>query len=178
MKLHDLCFNLKKVVNEFGASSLPYPRKDNTISDIIGWFDEEMKALPATFMKVNKIFACYAIIGVLQMLYDSGCGHLSELQTRMYSCDASLLKHLLPELSKLTGRLVWKWWVEHGLPEATRHLSACLFPAFHHFFISFQEIQKLDDPKSEKLEAPFHELLGFSLLRPSSFWISQNLIKK
>jgi hypothetical protein len=48
----------------------------------------------------------------------------------------------------------------------------CLFPAFHHFFISFREIQKLDGPKSEKLEASIHELLSFSLLGPSSFWIS------
>jgi hypothetical protein len=57
-------------------------------------------------------------------------------------------------------------------------LWACLFPVFHHFFISFREIKKLDDSKSEKLEAPFHELLSFSLLGPSSFWISLKLIQK
>jgi hypothetical protein len=44
------------------------------------------------------------------------------------------------------------------------------------FFISFQEIQKLDGPKSEKPEVPFHELLSFSLLEPSDFWISRKLI--
>jgi hypothetical protein len=43
--------------------------------------------------------------------------------------------------------------------------------------MSFQEIQKLDGPKSEKLEAPFHELLSFSLLGPTIFWISRKLIK-
>jgi hypothetical protein len=45
-------------------------------------------------------------------------------------------------------------------------------------FISFWEIQKLDGSKSEKLEAPFHELLSFLLFGPSSFWISQKLIHK
>jgi hypothetical protein len=57
-------------------------------------------------------------------------------------------------------------------------LRECLFPAFHHFFISFREIQKLDGLKSEKLKAPFHELLNFSFLGASSFCISQNLIEK
>jgi hypothetical protein len=53
-----------------------------------------------------------------------------------------------------------------------------LFPAFCYFFISFQKIQKLDGHKSENLEAPSHELLSFSLLGPSSFWISRKLIHK
>jgi hypothetical protein len=45
---------------------------------------------------------------------------------------------------------------------------------FVYSFLSFfsLEIQKLDDPKSEKLEAPFYELLSFSLSGPSNFWIS------
>jgi hypothetical protein len=46
------------------------------------------------------------------------------------------------------------------------------------FFISFREIQKLDDPKSEKLKAPFHEFLSFSLSGLSNFWISRKLIYK
>jgi hypothetical protein len=50
--------------------------------------------------------------------------------------------------------------------------------SFSSFVISFWEIQKLDGPKSEKLEAPFHELLNFSLLGLSSFWISRKLIQK
>jgi hypothetical protein len=50
--------------------------------------------------------------------------------------------------------------------------------SFLSFFISFREIQKLDDPKSEKLETPFHELLSFLLLEPFSFWISRKLIHK
>jgi hypothetical protein len=57
-------------------------------------------------------------------------------------------------------------------------LRGCLFPAFRHFFISFREIQKLDGLKSEKLEAPFHELPSFSLLGQSNFWISRKLFHK
>jgi hypothetical protein len=122
MKLRDLRFKLEKVMNEFGAQCLPYPGKGSTIDDIIGWFNEEIKVLPATFTKANNFFACYAIIGVLQMLYDSSCDHLSELQMLMSSCDALLLADLPLELTKLTGHLVQKWWAEHGLPEAVSHL--------------------------------------------------------
>jgi hypothetical protein len=46
------------------------------------------------------------------------------------------------------------------------------------FFISFQGIKKWNDPKSEKLEAPVHELLSLSLLGSSNFWISRKLIHK
>jgi hypothetical protein len=53
-----------------------------------------------------------------------------------------------------------------------------LFSAFRHFLFSFQEIKKLDGSKSEKLKAPFLELLSFSFLGSSSFWICQKLIQK
>jgi hypothetical protein len=43
------------------------------------------------------------------------------------------------------------------------------------FFISFREIQNLDDLKNEKLKTLFIELLAF---RPSRFWIFQKLIYK
>jgi hypothetical protein len=45
------------------------------------------------------------------------------------------------------------------------------------FWISFREIQKLDGPKSEKLKSSWKGTSSFSLLGPSSFWISQKLIK-
>jgi hypothetical protein len=50
-----------------------------------------------------------------------------------------------------------------------KDLGGVCFQLFVIFFISSREIQKLDDTKSEKLEAPFQELLRFSLLEPSSF---------
>jgi hypothetical protein len=120
-KLHDLRFSLEKAVNEFGASCLPYPGKSSTIGEIVGWFDEEIKMLSATIVKANKIFVFYAIIGILQMMYDSGCEHLEWLQSVMAGCDASILEDLPPELAKLTGRIVKRWWTEHGLPEAASH---------------------------------------------------------
>jgi hypothetical protein len=70
-KLHDLRFHLKKAANECGAGCLPYLGKNNTISDITGWFDNEIKALPATIAKANNFFVCYALVGVLPMLYDN-----------------------------------------------------------------------------------------------------------
>jgi hypothetical protein len=89
------------VVSEFGASCLPYPGKGSTIREIVEWFDEEITA--------NKNFVCYAIIGVLRMLDDSGCEHFEGLQSIMASCDASVLKDLLLELAKLTSRIVRRW---------------------------------------------------------------------
>lgn len=121
-KLRDLRFSLEKAVNEFGASCLPYPRKGSTIGDIVGWFDKEIQALPATFTKADKNFAFYAIVGVLRMLYDFGCGHTEGLQSVMASCDATILDDLSPELSKRTDHIVRKWWAEHGLPVAACRL--------------------------------------------------------
>jgi hypothetical protein len=57
-------------------------------------------------------------------------------------------------------------------------IKGMVVSSFLSFFISFQEIQKLDGFKSEKLETPFHKLLRFSLLGSSSFWIFQKLIQK
>jgi hypothetical protein len=45
----------------------------------------------------------------------------------------------------------------------------CLFISFCHFFITFREIQKLDDPKNEKLKAPLHELLAFGIIQLLDF---------
>jgi hypothetical protein len=53
-----------------------------------------------------------------------------------------------------------------------------VFVSSFFIFISFQNIQKLDDSKSEKLEALFYKLLSFSSLGSSNFWISWKLIQK
>jgi hypothetical protein len=83
------------------------------------WFDNEIEVLPATVAKENNFFVCYAVVGILWMLYDNSCDHIEGLQSIMATCDASKLYDLPEELSKLTGRLVKKWWMEHGLPDVT-----------------------------------------------------------
>jgi hypothetical protein len=105
-KLHDLRFHLEKAVDEFGAGCLPYPGKNSTIGSTIVWFDNEIEVLPATVAKENKFFVCYAVVGILWMLYDNSCDHIEGLQSIMATCDASILYDLPEELSKLTGRLV------------------------------------------------------------------------
>jgi hypothetical protein len=57
------------------------------------------------------------------MLQDSSCEHLSELQSLTSLSDVALLDDLPLELTKLTGCLVRKWWVQHGLSEASHHLQ-------------------------------------------------------
>jgi hypothetical protein len=108
-KLHELCFNLENEMNEFGAQCLPYLRKGITFGNIVRWYIDEIKVMPATFAKANRKNSCYAIVGVLRMLQGYACEHLSELQSFASSCDASLLDDLLPELTNLSGRLVQKW---------------------------------------------------------------------
>jgi hypothetical protein len=56
-----------------------------------------------------------------------------------------------------------------SLKSRSRELLGGVCFQFFIIFISFQEIQKLDDPKSEKLKAPFYEILRFSLLGSFSF---------
>jgi hypothetical protein len=43
----------------------------------------------------------------------------------------------------------------------SKNTEACLFIVFCYFFISFRKIQKLNDPKNEKLKTRFHKLLTF-----------------
>jgi hypothetical protein len=114
-KLRGLRLNLEKAVAEFGAKCLPYPGKNSTIGNIIGWFDNEIKALPGIIAKANTNFVCYAVVGVLGMLYDNGCDHIEGLQTIMGSSDASILEDPSEELTKLIGHLVKKWWIEHSM---------------------------------------------------------------
>jgi hypothetical protein len=121
-KLHDLWFNLENVLGDLGVQCLPYPGKGRTIGDIVRWFDGEVKSLPATFMKANKNFACYAIAGVLRMLQEASCKHLPELHSLAASNDASLLDDIPSEVAKITSQLMRKWWSQHGLPEVSRRL--------------------------------------------------------
>jgi hypothetical protein len=44
-------------------------------------------------------------------------------------------------------------------PSQAKELVPVCFSFSSLFWISFREIQKLDDPKSKKLEVPLHELL-------------------
>jgi hypothetical protein len=36
---------------------------------------------------------------------------------------ASLLNDIPEEIQRIAGRLVWRWWVEHGLPECMCRLK-------------------------------------------------------
>jgi hypothetical protein len=66
-------------------------------------------------VKATKNFVCFAIVGVLRMLYENCCDHVEELQIIM-EFDASILEDLSEELVKLNGLLVKKCWTEYGLP--------------------------------------------------------------
>jgi hypothetical protein len=131
-KLHGFQINLEKVVNEFGVKCLPYPGENNTIGEVVGLFDEENKALPTAIAKENKNSVYYCLVGILQMLYEIGCGHVEGLQAVMASCDASILEDLLDEIAKLTGRIVKKWWTEHGLPHVTDRFRITPVAVFLH----------------------------------------------
>jgi hypothetical protein len=84
---------------------------------------EEIKALPETFTEANKNIVCFGVADVLRMLEDSDCEHLPGLGPLAGSSDASLLDDILKDIQRIVGRLVWRWWAEHGVPECMRRLK-------------------------------------------------------
>jgi hypothetical protein len=66
----------------------------------------------------------FSMAGVLGMLVDSGCEHLPELRPLAATSDASLLRDIPEEIPRIVGRLVRRWWTNHGLPECLRRLKA------------------------------------------------------
>jgi hypothetical protein len=52
---------------------------DASVSDFLGWFREEIVAMPVAFTKCNENITCYTLIGVIQMLVGEGCEHVSKL---------------------------------------------------------------------------------------------------
>jgi hypothetical protein len=45
---------MEKAMNEFGDLCLSYRRNGSPIREIVTWFNEEIKVLPATIAKANK----------------------------------------------------------------------------------------------------------------------------
>jgi hypothetical protein len=82
------------------------------------WFEEEVKSLPEMFAHLNQNFVALTLEGVLNMLHGSGCGHLHALHSLATSSGTSVLEDVPMEVQKLAGRLVRKWWKNHGLQEA------------------------------------------------------------
>jgi hypothetical protein len=110
------------VLGGLGAQCLPYPEKGALIRDIVKWFEGEVKSIPETFTQLNKNSVALALAGMLRMLHESGCEHLSMLSSLASSSDTSLLDEIPTEVQKIAGRLVHKWWTDHGLPEALHRL--------------------------------------------------------
>jgi hypothetical protein len=112
--------NLEKAVNEIGAWCLPYPRKRSTISEIIMWFDKEIRALPNAIAKANKNFLVYCLVGVLKMIYEHAKRHhIDGLDAIMSLCNASILDEIPDEIARLAVRIVKRWRASHGLPYVT-----------------------------------------------------------
>jgi hypothetical protein len=79
--------------------------------------------LPDTFAEANKNITCFVVADILRMLEDSGCGHVPKLQSLVVSSDASVLRDILEDVQKVAGRLVRRWWTNHGLPKCMHRLK-------------------------------------------------------
>jgi hypothetical protein len=79
--------------------------------------------LPDTFAEANKNITCFVVADILKMLEDSGCGHVPKLQSLVVSSDASVLRDILEDVQKVAGRLVRRWWTNHGLPKCMHRLK-------------------------------------------------------
>jgi hypothetical protein len=76
----------------------------------------EVQELPSTFTESNKNIACFIVVGVLKMLAEVACEHLPELWRLVVSSDASLLHEIPKDIGKIVGKVVRRWWTQHGLP--------------------------------------------------------------
>jgi hypothetical protein len=85
--------------------------------------------------------------------------------------------HLRPDCGSVTSSC--------RAPASSKHRPHAIPPpkgvfstVFCHFLLAFRRSKKWMEPKVRSMEAPFHELLSFSLSRPLSFGITQKLIHK
>jgi hypothetical protein len=115
-KLHGLRRNLEKSMGELGGRCLDYPHTGGTVGGILDWFRREVQQLPSTFTESNKNIACFIVVGVLKMLAEVACEHLPELWRLVVSSDASLLHEIPKGIGKIVGKVVRRWWTQHGLP--------------------------------------------------------------
>jgi hypothetical protein len=89
----------------------------------VKWFEEELKSIPEVFTQLNKNFVALACVGMLRMFHDTGYEHLLMLSSLVSLNDASLLEEIPMEVQKIVRRLVHKWWIDHGLLEASCRLK-------------------------------------------------------
>jgi hypothetical protein len=122
-KLHDLHQEQEKSVDELGGQCFEFPNTGGPIGGILDWFKMEVQALSNTFAEANQNITCYAAAGILMMLAGTGCQHLSLLQKLAVSSDGSLLHKISTDIGKMIGKLVQKWWTNHGLPYCMQHLE-------------------------------------------------------
>jgi hypothetical protein len=123
MKLHSLHRDLEKSMDALAVRCFDYPQTSGTIGSIIDWFKEEAQTLPITFAYGNKNISYFIVAGILKMLAGVGCEHISELWKLAVLSDASLLPEILEDIGKIAGKLVRRWWMNHGLPYWMQHLK-------------------------------------------------------
>jgi hypothetical protein len=77
-----------------------------------------------TVWKLNDNFIILAIEGVLNMLHGVGYQELPQLRELTALSNVSIVENVPTDVRRLAGRLVQKWWKNHGLAEALRRLEA------------------------------------------------------
>jgi hypothetical protein len=60
-KLHDLCMELERAINDIGARCLLYPKKGSTIGEVTVWYTNEIQALPNVIAKATNNFLVYSL---------------------------------------------------------------------------------------------------------------------
>jgi NADH dehydrogenase/NADH:ubiquinone oxidoreductase subunit G len=72
-RLRDLHEMLATSFGEVKARCLPFPTRNTSIEELIGWVMEEVKVEPGTVWQLNDNFIVLAIEGALNMLHGSSC---------------------------------------------------------------------------------------------------------
>jgi hypothetical protein len=119
--LHDV---VASSFGEVNAWCFPFPARNVKVEDLINWVGEEVKAMPRTLWQLNDNFVVVAVEGVLNMLQGTGYPELPQLRELAASSNVSIVEDIPADVQRLAGRLIRKWWKNHGLPEALHRLDA------------------------------------------------------
>jgi hypothetical protein len=131
-RLHELHETMAASFDDVQAQCLPFPNKGAKVDEMINWVVGEVKAMSDTIRWLNDNLAILRIEGVLNKLNGEGCQELGRLHDLATSHDAAVLEDVPEDVYKLAGRIMWRWWKPHGLPEALCRLEAACTATISH----------------------------------------------
>jgi hypothetical protein len=122
-KLAELQCDIEESAAALEGRCEDFPDTDTTVSNLLDWFQMEVRALPTYFAECNKTITCFTLVGVFKMLTEVNCKHLPELKKLALSYDASILHDVSDDIGRIAKKLVRNWSTNHGLPDCMQKIE-------------------------------------------------------